>query len=249
MTDTGEWSLRALHSDDIQKLRFYQTTPHECSYLPDREARTVFLDPALALSKTLYSRMITAGFRRSGSHLYRPACDACKACLSCRVQVRNFTRSSSYKRIWRRNADLSSKELPSVEGPEFYALYCRYIEARHVDGDMYPPTREQYNSFIGSKSDTTRYYAFYEGSKLLALSVTDELDHALSAMYTFFDPDSPRRSLGTYIILWQIEKAWRLNLPYVYLGYWIQECEKMRYKTKFRPLELLVDNRWLELSE
>lgn len=237
-----------MQSDEIQTLRFYQTSPHQCSYLPGQEARTVFLDPAVPISKPLYSRMLTAGFRRSGAHLYRPRCESCQACMSSRIQVRHFTQSRRFKRVWKRNQDLAIKELPSLDDTAIYDLYCLYIETRHADGDMYPPSPEQYENFIQTKTETTRFFGFYENSKLLAVSVMDELDHALSAMYTFFDPSLTHRSLGNFVILWQIQKAWRLNLPYVYLGYWVKECDKMRYKTDFRPLELFVDNRWILLT-
>ncbi len=237
-----------MQTDDIQKLQFYQTSAHPCSYLADRDARTIFLDPAVPISKALYSRMLTAGFRRSGTHLYRPGCDACQACMSCRIQVRNFTQSKRFKRVWKRNQDLIIKPLRALDDPAIFALYCHYIETRHADGDMYPPSAEQYENFIEARSETTQFFGFYAKDRLVAVSVIDELDHALSAMYTFFDPHENRRSLGSFIILWQIDKAWRLNLPYLYLGYWVKDCDKMRYKTDFRPLELFIDNRWVLLT-
>ncbi|MGJ8689933.1 MAG: arginyltransferase [Gammaproteobacteria bacterium] len=238
-----------MQTDEIQKLQFYQTSPHPCSYLPDREARTIFLDPAVPLSKALYSRMLTAGFRRSGDHLYRPGCETCQACVSCRVQVQNFTLSRRFKRVTKRNQDLVSKELTSLDDPAIYALYSHYIETRHTDGDMYPPSPEQYQNFIETRTESTKFFGFYEQSRLLAVSVIDELDHGLSAMYTFFDPELNKRSLGSYIILWQIEKARQLNLPYVYLGYWVKDCDKMRYKTDFQPLEMFVGNGWELFTE
>ncbi len=237
-----------MQADDIQQLQFYQTTAHPCSYLPGEQARTVFLDPAVPLSKGIYSALVTAGFRRSGTHLYRPACDACQACLSARIKVREFQQNKRFKRVWRRNQDLRSQEIKHLDSPQFFDLYSRYINTRHIDGDMYPPSLEQYQAFIEAKTETTRYYGFYDQQNLVALSVMDELDHGLSAMYTFFDPDQSSRSLGSYVILWQIEKARRLNLPYVYLGYWIKECDKMRYKTDYRPLEILMERGWVLLN-
>lgn len=231
--------------NDIQQLHFYQTAGHPCSYLPGQEARTVFLDPAVPISKDNYSALVTAGFRRSGAHLYRPACDTCQACLSARVKVRAFAQNKRFKRVWRRNQDLHSRAIKHLDAPEFYDLYSRYINARHVDGDMHPPSQEQYRAFIETKTETTHFYAFYAQQTLLAVSVVDELDHGLSAMYTFFDPEQRSRSLGSYVILWQIEKARRLNLPYVYLGYWIKQCDKMRYKTDYRPLELFTGRSWV----
>lgn len=239
-----------MSSEDLTTLRFFQTSAHDCSYLEGQQAATVFMDPEQPLTARLYSRLITAGFRRSGTHLYRPACAHCQACISCRVRVREFIPGKRFKRIWRRNLDIVSREVTAaaLDSPEFYELYARYITLRHADGDMYPPSREQFASFIQASTPTSHVHAFYVQEQLLAVCVLDELDHGLSAMYTFFEPDLPERSLGVYVILWQIEKARRLNLPYLYLGYWIKDCNKMRYKTEYRPLELLVANRWTLLT-
>jgi len=233
---------------DITTLRFYQTAPHPCSYLSGRLATTVFMDPTQVLSTSLYSRLITAGFRRSGAHLYRPDCRHCNACISCRIRVRDFLMGKRFQRLWKRNADLQARRLDNLSDPVFFELYAHYINMRHRDGDMYPPSHEQFQSFLQAQTESTQFYGFYLGDRLVAVSVLDELDHALSAMYTYFDPDMDRRSLGSYVILWQIEKARRLHLPYVYLGYWIENCDKMRYKKDYQPLEVLVGERWLMLD-
>lgn len=237
-----------MHSEDIQAIQFYQTQEHPCSYLAGREARTVFMDPEQPLTQPLYSRLITTGFRRSGQHLYRPGCEHCEACISCRVRVREFRHNKRFARLWRRNQDLQAVQLDSADTPELFALYSRYIEQRHRDGDMYPPEREQFRAFIAARTEGTHFHGFVLEQRIVAVCVLDELDHGLSAMYTFFDPDLASRSLGTWVILWQIEKARRMNLPCLYLGYWIRDCEKMRYKTDFRPLELLIGNKWLLLT-
>jgi arginyl-tRNA--protein-N-Asp/Glu arginylyltransferase len=234
--------------DALAALRFYQTAPHKCSYLEDRAAATIFMDPETPLTKPLYSRLIIGGFRRSGDHLYRPACASCQACISSRVRVREFQHSRRFSRVWRRNQDLCVVPLKVLDGPEFFSLYERYINARHRDGDMFPPDQEQYQSFIEAKSATTQFFGFYLADKLVAVCILDEIDHALSAMYNFFDPKLKQRSLGVYLILWQIEKAKRLNLPYLYLGYWIKESPKMQYKTEYRPLELYINDRWVLLN-
>ena len=236
--------------EGLMSLRFYQTSAHPCSYLPGQQAATVFLDPEQPLTAALYSRLITAGFRRSGTHLYRPACTHCQACISCRVRVREFEPGRRFKRIWKRNQDITSRALQAetLDSPEYFDLYVRYISHRQADGDMFPPSREQYVSFIQASTQSTRFHGFYLQGTLIAVCILDELDHGLSAMYTFFEPDLPKRSLGNYVILWQIEKALRLNLPFLYLGYWIKDCGKMNYKAEYRPLELLVANRWTLLT-
>ncbi len=235
-------------SEDPITLRFFQTAPHPCSYLPGQEAATIFIDPEKPLTTPLYNRLITAGFRRSGTHLYRPGCAQCQACISCRVRVRDFQHNRRFKRVWQRNQDLSVREVQNLNEPEFYDLYARYMNARHRDGDMYPPTTEQFQSFIRAKASSTKFYIFHSDNELVAVCVLDELDHGLSAMYTFFNPELAERSLGVYAILWQIEKTRRLNLPYLYLGYWIKSCDKMRYKTEYRPLELLIGGKWALLG-
>lgn len=235
-------------SEDIRTLKFFRTGEHACSYLPQRQARTVFLDPEQAATSALYSRLITAGFRRSGEHLYRPGCERCDACIACRVRVREFRHNKRFARLWKRNADIQSAQISTPDTPELFALYCRYINGRHANGDMYPPDLQQYRSFIAARTPSTQFHVFTLEERAIALCVLDALDHGLSAMYTFFDPVQAKRSLGTWVILWQIEKARRLNLPCLYLGYWIRDSDKMRYKTDFRPLELLIGNKWLLLT-
>ncbi len=113
---------------------------------------------------------------------------------------------------------------------------------------MYPASPEQFAAFICDGSKSTRFYSFYSGEELLAVSVTDVLEQGLSAVYTFFDPDHSRRSLGNYVILWQIQQAAKMHLPYLFLGYWIRDCAKMKYKSDFRPLELFIEGRWCQVN-
>ena len=228
--------------------QFYLTPEHPCSYLPERQARTLFLDPAQTVGPALYSQLSRLGFRRSGSHLYRPHCDSCQACIATRIPVGNFKASRRQRRIRRRNADLAiTQEAPQVSD-EYYDLYARYIQARHADGDMYPPSRDQYRSFLtGSWSDTS-FVSLRQDQRLLAVAVTDQLADGLSAIYTFFDPDIPARSLGVYALLIQIDLCRELDLPYLYLGYWVKDCQKMRYKTDYRPLQMLVNDTWVQIN-
>jgi arginine-tRNA-protein transferase len=141
-----------------------------------------------------------------------------------------------------------------LHGDEYYELYAKYIETRHRDGDMYPPSRQQFDSFLTREWDLTHYYCFYLPSsafakpKLLAVAVVDVMSNGLSAIYSFFDPDFAERSLGAYAVLWQIQRARELGLPHVYLGYWIKQCRKMSYKIEYRPIELLVNNRWVAVN-
>lgn len=228
----------------LANLRVFATHPHPCSYLPGERATTLFIDPGTPMDAGLYSELSELGFRRSGPHVYRPHCAQCRACIPARVPVTAFRPNRSQRKIWHRNSDLEVSTLSSLQGEEYYRLYARYIEQRHHDGDMYPPSREQFDSFLTAEWGLTRYYCFRKEGELLAVAVADQMQNGLSAIYTYFDPDCSQRSLGTYAVLWQIEAARRLGLPALYLGYWIEACRKMNYKLRFRPQELLINGRW-----
>ena len=231
-------------TSSLRDLKVYTTSPHRCSYLEQEEATTLFIDPRQPVDQVLYTNLSLLGFRRSGNHIYRPHCAHCNACIPARIPVAQFQPNRSQRRSWRRNSDLSVREAGHIRDDECYALYERYIRERHADGDMYPPDREQYESFLSNAWDCTRYYQFRENDRLLAVAVVDEMLDGLSAIYTFFDPDAADRGLGRYAILWQIETARARDLPHVYLGYWIRNCRKMAYKAEYRPLELYRENRW-----
>jgi leucyl-tRNA---protein transferase len=228
--------------------RFFLTAPHACSYLEGETARTLFLDPEAAVDAAGYELLSSVGFRRSGAHLYRPHCESCAACIPTRVPVAEFRPKRSQRRILRRNADLAI----SVDGPqlgdEYYRLYADYLSARHRDGDMYPPSRGQFESFLNGEWSDTRFMSMWLDGRLVAVAVTDRLPQALSAIYTFFDPALSERSLGNYAVLAQIRACIDDDLPYLYLGYWIRDCRKMAYKIDYRPIELFVRNRWVRLT-
>jgi arginyl-tRNA--protein-N-Asp/Glu arginylyltransferase len=230
--------------NSLAKLKVFATYPHPCSYLDDREAVTVFIDPNARLDRQLYSALSEQGFRRSGPHVYKPHCARCQACKPARVPVARFRPNRSQRRLLRRNGDLRLLELKHIDDDELYQLYAHYIRVRHPDGDMFPPSRDQYLAFLTREWDATRFFAFMENDALRAVAVMDELDNGLSAVYTFFDPDQPERGLGTWVILQQIALTQRLGLDYLYLGYWIAESPKMAYKGSFRPLEILEDGQW-----
>lgn len=230
----------------LEELKLFRTSPHPCSYL-DEQATTVFIDPDAKIDKALYSQLSRHGFRRSGQHLYRPHCESCQQCILSRIPVADFSFNRSQKRCLKRNSDI---RVEVVERPDMaldYPLYARYISTRHRDGDMYPPSEEQYRTFLSAEWGVTRFARFYREEQLIAVSVFDLLDDGLSAVYTFFDPLEHKRGLGNFAILWQIEQAHTLGLKYVYLGYWIKGCQKMSYKIHFRPLQLYIDRRWLTL--
>lgn len=230
---------------DLSTLKLFTTHPHPCSYLDDKEATTLFIDPETHVDAELYSRLSEYGFRRSGQHIYRPRCGRCQACIPIRVPVALFSYNRKQKRCWRRNQDLTVAVVKDIDTPEHYQVYDDYIRERHADGDMYPPSPQQYRDFLSSQWGTTEYIEFRDGSRLIAVAVSDRLDHGLSAIYTFFAPNETARSLGTYAVLYQIARAATLGLSYVYLGYWIKQCQKMRYKSDYRPFQLFINNGWV----
>lgn len=226
---------------------FLATPPHPCSYLPGRQAVSLFADPRAGMSTELYGELAESGFRRSGVDVYRPMCPGCQACIPVRIPVARMTHRRRERRIWECNADLRVSLQSSEFRNEHYDLYCRYLTARHSGGGMDNPTPEGYLQFLRSAWCETRFVEFRKEGKLLAVAVTDVLPSGLSAVYTFFDPEASRRSLGTHTILWQAQEARRRGLPWLFLGYWIEACDKMRYKGRFRPLQALEEGVWRDL--
>jgi arginyl-tRNA--protein-N-Asp/Glu arginylyltransferase len=229
----------------VRDIRLFQIPEHACSYLEDQTASTVFIDPELPLDRGLISALSRIGFRRSGEHVYRPHCANCRACVPTRIIASAFKPSRGQRRILAKNQGLSMHiEMPS-NSDEIYSLYAQYISVRHQDGDMYPPSRSQFESFLLAPAPTVRFISFRRGHKLLAVMVGDELDDGWSAVYSFFDPEEAGQSLGTYMILKLIEITARSDAGYVYLGYHIEDCNKMNYKLNFSPSEQLIDDRWI----
>lgn len=228
-------------------LRIGLTPEHGCSYLPDEAEQLMVLLDDKHRNPVGYENLLVAGFRRSGNDLYRPHCQGCSACHSLRIPVRQFTASRSQKRIQHNNRDIRLV-LSTQDKPEYYDLFARYIHERHHDGSMFPATRNQYDGFLLCDWLTPYFLEFRVNQKLLALAITDPLPHSLSAMYTFFDPAFADRSLGTLAILTQLELAQRMNRQWLYLGYQVDACRKMKYKTKFHPHELLCGHEWKSSS-
>jgi leucyl-tRNA---protein transferase len=229
-------------------LLFYVTPPERCAYLPGREAVNVFADPRARMNAAVYGRLIDKGFRRSGSHLYRPQCPGCSECIPTRIPVAAFHLSRSQRRNWRLNGDLSVNVVSQGYRAEHFALYRRYQRGRHAGGEMDNPTPQTYLDFLSCSWSDTLFVEFVLGDTLLGVAVCDRVAEGLSAVYTFFSPERKRRGLGTYAILWQIEEARRRGLRYVYLGYWIAGNRKMSYKIRFRPIEGLINGRWRLLN-
>ncbi|QID18130.1 arginyltransferase [Nitrogeniibacter mangrovi] len=230
-------------------IQFYVTGPYDCSYLPDQRARSQVATPNHIIDTPVYSELVRNGFRRSGVFTYRPYCDHCRACVPVRIPVDRFTPNRAQRRAMRRHADLTVAELPLAFHDDHYALYQRYQVARHAGGGMDQDSREQYGHFLLQSHVDTRLIEFRENGILRMVCIIDWLTDGLSSVYTFFDPDLPHASYGTWGILWQIEACRQLKLPYLYLGYWIRDSRKMTYKAGFRPLEGRIAGQWRTLTD
>lgn len=231
-------------------VQFRHSTAMPCPYLPGRIERQVYAELGGPAPQEIFRRLSLAGFRRSHHIVYRPACPGCSACVPVRVDVANFRWTRSWRRIMQRNADLTADEAGLEITDEQYRLFRRYVRSRHGDGDMAVMDRRDYTSMVHSSPVDTGIVEFRDGiGDLVAACLTDRLPDGLSAVYSFFDSEQPRRSLGSFMVLWLIEEARRRGLPFVYLGFWIENSRKMGYKSRFRPLQAFGPEGWITLPE
>lgn len=233
---------------DTDDLRLFHTGEHPCGYWPDRSARDLVLDPRDPRLPKWYPLALGWGFRRSGDIVYRPHCGNCRACVAVRIPVERFRPDRSQRRCLARNADVQLRVLPAQRTQEQLALYRRYLMARHAGGGMEGHGANEFDQFLIGSWSEGRFLELRAGQRLLAVAVTDVIDTALSAVYTFYDPDEIARGLGTLAILKQLEWARREQRTHLYLGYWIGGHDKMDYKRRFRPLEGFDGRAWHELQ-
>ena len=239
-----------LHRPPRRPQFFYTTAPLPCPYLPGRTERKIVTELSGTEAEALHERLSRAGFRRSHNIAYAPVCPGCQACVPIRVVSEEFTPDRTQRRILRANADLTVSEMPARATAEQFTLFQRYQKNRHADGDMAAMGYYDYRAMIEDTPISTGILEFRDAQdRLVGACLTDWLADGLSAVYSFFDTDEDKRSLGTFAVLWLIGRARSLGLPYVYLGYWVPESRKMAYKARFRPSEVLMSGAWHRLGD
>ena len=232
-------------------LLFYSHSENSpCSYLDVPESNSIFLDPRLDLDSDTLNKLHLNGFRRSGRLIYRPQCPNCSACWSARVINSQFSFSKSQRKVFKRNRNLKFRWIEPVFSEEHFELYERYINGRHKNGDMYPASAEQYTDFLVEGYDSHKILeARDEDNILIGACVVDQFYDGLSAIYSYFDPELARNSLGQLFVLALIQFGQQAGFPYTYLGYYVKGSAKMKYKANYRPLEVFKDNQWQALEE
>lgn len=229
-------------------IRLFETVVDECPYLDNQQSASILVDPEHDIDTALFSSLSRSGFRRSGEMLYTPKCPSCNACVSVRIPSDQFKASKSQKRVWRKNNDLRVS-LESVRfEQEHFDMYFRYQQHRHPESSMCDDDVEKYISFIDSSYSRSQFLTFRLDGLLIGISVLDQFEGGLSAVYTFFEPEFSNRSLGTYAILYALKLAKAHQIAHVYLGYWIDGSGKMDYKRKFKPLQGYQERQWRELE-
>ena len=231
---------------NTQTLSLYLTAEHSCGYFADRNSANIVPDPRIKMSKELYSLLVSKGFRRSGNFVYRPHCPECQACIPCRIQVSAFQPSRNQRRCLKKNQDLTTRITMASYNDEYFELYQRYLNGRHHDSSMANPEPEDFKHFLLCDWKQTLFIESRLNDELMCVTVADYLNDGLSAVYSFFNPEEHRRSLGTHAVLQQIWFCQVYQFPFVYLGYWIKDHPKMNYKNNFRPLETFQNNQWFE---
>ncbi len=237
-----------------RQLRFFLTAPSPCPYLPGREERKVFAHLPLLEGAAVNDTLTQGGFRRSQNIAYRPACESCAACVSARIPADAYVFSRSERRVLARNESLARHVVEAEATREQFDLLRRYLLSRHAGGGMAEMGWPDYVAMVEDTAVRTHLVEYREPSRdrgpgdLIACVLVDQLSDGLSLVYSFFDPDAARRSLGSFVILDHIIQAGLVNLPYVYLGYWVEGSHKMDYKSRFTPLELLRPHGWARVA-
>ncbi len=228
-----------------RNLSLYITAEHPCGYYDDRQTANLIPDPQITMDSGLYSLLLSKGFRRSGEFVYRPYCKDCTACIPCRIDVNKFKTSRNQRRCLKNNQDLTTHLVPARFTEEYFLLYTKYLNSRHKESNMAAPKPEDFQQFLLNNWNTSIFIESRLDGKLVCVAVVDFLAVGPSAVYTFFEPDESKRSLGTFAILQQVWLSQLYNKKHLYLGYWIENHPKMSYKRNFSALEIYQRDHWI----
>ncbi|KMT66363.1 arginyltransferase [Catenovulum maritimum] len=230
-------------------IKFGISQAFPCNYLPEQYERLLVAIDDIVYNPTNYEVMLNLGFRRSGEQVYRPHCESCQQCISIRIPAAEFSLSRNQKRTAKKCQNFTTRINKKAIPSQYFELYSKYINQRHSDSTMFPPDLAQFENFVSASWLEVGFLEVYDQNKLISISVIDCLPDSFSAVYTFFDPDYSHYSLGRFAILQMVEFAKITQRNYVYLGYQIDECQKMNYKTEYQPHEKLIAGHWLTTSK
>jgi leucyl-tRNA---protein transferase len=229
-------------------LELYVTPPGPCPYLEGKTEQKVLtaLDEVTApLAPILTQR----GFRRMQNMFYRQQCPACRACIATRLKLKEFLPNRSLRRVLYKNENLTYSIVSPDTTPEDFALFTRYLEGRHADGEMSKMTRADFIAMMEESPLETRFLICRDGPRILGMMLFDELPDGTSAVYSFYEPSEEKRSLGTWMILKLAEYTVGTERPYLYLGFWVKNSPKMAYKARFQPLEIFLNEAWVDFTD
>lgn len=228
----------------LKNLNFQRSLPRPCPYILGRKEHLLFTDLTKFVSKKMQEKLVSEGFRRSENIFYKPNCKTCKSCLSTRIVVNDFIFTKNFKRILKKNYDLKYKIEKPQTNRDHYKLFKNYINSRHSKGDMMDMTYLDFRTMLEISPVKTKVLNIYKNNKFFGAILFDVYGESFSANYSFFNPKFKNKSLGSFLILKLIEEAQKEKKKYLYLGYYIKECDKMSYKINFKPIEILKNKKW-----
>jgi len=234
------------NKSSFEKIQFYTTTKYSCSYIDKMDAQSLVVTPYKSINQTNFQDLVEKGFRRSGQYVYKPNCEICTACIPIRLVVKEFLPSKTQKRTYQKHEHLRVQEAPLIFKQEHFDLYLKYQNKRHSYLKNNHNNLSDYNDFLIKSNVKSKLLEFWDGDLLKIVTIIDIVNDGISAVYTFFDPDDTKVSYGTFSITWLINWCKTQQLKYMYLGYWIGDCDKMKYKTNFKPYELYIKGYWQE---
>ena len=230
----------------FEEIQFYTTTKYSCSYIDKMDAQSLVVTPYKSIKQSVFHDLIEKGFRRSGQYIYKPNCESCTACIPIRLEVNKFLPSKTQKRTIKNHSYLRAKEGALIFKQNHFDLYRKYQNSRHKVKNNAQNDLNDYNDFLIKSNVKSKLIEFWDGDSLKIVSIIDLVNEGISAVYTFFDSDDKKASFGTYAVTWLINWCKTQKFKYIYLGYWIGDCNKMKYKTNFKPYELYIGGYWQE---